>query len=145
MVWITLPAIPNSSPPAARLAPMYHLKRIRSFGTLVFDWKDNGKALYNEFARIQEAAGSKLACLVDLDGNPKHKCSRFCRVFRFHDLRSAYATENAFRLPHTVLQRKMRHKSFTTTLRYIDLAERMRETAADVLAPNVRLRSVSAS
>ncbi len=121
-----------------------HLKGIRSFGKLVFDWH-NTKALYNEFAHIQEAAGIKLDCLVDLDANPEHTCSRFCHVFGFHDLRSAYATENAFRLPHTVLQRKMRHKSFTTTLRYINLAERMRETAADVLVPNVLKQKVSAS
>ncbi len=120
-----------------------HLKRIRSFGKLVFDWTLNSKALYNEFARIQEAAGIRLDCLVDLEANPEYECSRFCHVFGFHDLRSAYATENAFRLPHTVLLRKMRHKSFTTTLRYINLAKRMRETAADVLIPNLnKLRRV---
>ena len=52
-----------------------HLKRIRSFGKLVFDWTLNSKALYNEFARIQEAAGIRLDCLVDLEANPEYECS----------------------------------------------------------------------
>jgi hypothetical protein len=42
---------------------------------------------------------------------------------------------NAERLPAAVLQKKMRHKSFTTTLRYIGLADKMKASAANVYVP----------
>ena len=53
----------------------------------------------------------------------------------FHALRRAYATLNADAMPAAVLQRKMRHRSFTTTLRYIALAEKMKKSAERVFVP----------
>ncbi len=132
-----------------------HLKQIRSFGPAVFPWpmqdgELHDQALYNktmyvEFGKIQRAAGIKLDCNVDLRQFPKHECSEFCHVFGFHDLRRAYATENMDRLPTPVLQKKMRHKSITTTLRYISTAQKMKDAAADVFIPKIARPEAAAS
>jgi integrase len=106
-----------------------HLKRIRWFGPTVFQWVDpdrpgrDVRSLYTQFARVQEAAGIKLAC----DGNHEH--TRFCHVYGFHDLRRAFATHNAGKLAPTELQALMRHKSFSTTLGYIHNATRQLDAA----------------
>jgi integrase len=61
-----------------------------------------------------------------------------CRhLYGFHALRRGYATLNADHLPAAVLQRKMRHKSFTTTLRYIGLADKLKQSAEKVYVPEV--------
>jgi integrase len=122
-----------------------HLRQIRSFDAAVFPWPTHNKALYNEFARLQRIAGIKLDCTVDLRQFPEHKCSPFCHAFGFHDLRRAYATENMDRLPTPVLQKKMRHKSITTTLRYISTAQKMKDAVANIHIPNLPKREIAAS
>ena len=39
-------------------------------------------------------------------------------------------------MPGVVLQRKMRHKSFNTTRRYIELADKMNKAAEQVYIPD---------
>jgi integrase len=94
--------------------------------------------LWIEFQRIQQAAGIHLSCRDDRD----HTCTDACHLYAFHSLRRAYATLNVTRLDGPTLQRKMRHKSFTTTLGYINLANRMQESAADVFIPDVGAKKV---
>jgi integrase len=108
-----------------------HVRRLASFHDNVFPWPHNGRTLWVEFARIQKAAGINLPCR---DPRP-HECSDACHLYGFHSLRRGYATLNVERLPAPVLQRKMRHKSFTTTLKYIALAEKLQKTAEQVYVP----------
>ena len=83
----------------------------------------------SEFDRIQEAAGIHLPC----DGNHKHTPA--CHLYGFHGFRYAYGMLNADTMPAPVLQRKMRHSSFETTLRYIALADKMQKNADAVVVP----------
>ena len=101
------------------------VKGVVGFAPLVFPWPHNERTLWTEFARIQKAAGIRLAC----PHAAKHECTPSCHVYGFHALRRGYATLNADTMPAPVLQRKMRHRSFTTTLRYIGLADKMKSGA----------------
>ena len=100
------------------------IKAMLSFQPLVFPWPHNRRTLDTEFHRIQAAAGINLPC--PLEGT--HECTEACHRYGFHALRRGYATLNADAMPAAVLQRKMRHRSFTTTLRYIALAEKMKKS-----------------
>lgn len=115
-----------------------HLRKLAGFDPCVFPWNRNARALLTEFARIQEAAGIKLPC------NGKHKHTRFCYVYSFHDLRRAFATMNADRLTADALQKLMRHKSYQTTQRYIAMARQMDEAVALVFVPDVLKKQGSA-
>jgi integrase len=108
-----------------------HLKKLPGFDPHVFPWNHNRRTLHTEFARIQEAAGIHLPCR----GNHGH--TRFCHVYGFHDLRRAFATMNADRLTADALQSLMRHKSYQTTQRYINLARQMDEAVAVLHVPEV--------
>jgi integrase len=112
----------------AKLHPdvVAHLRKLPSFDIAVFPWKHDRRTLQTEFARIQEAAGIHLAC----DGSHEH--TRFCHVYGFHDLRRAFATMNAERLTADALQKLMRHRSYLTTKRYINMARQL-DQAVDVL------------
>jgi len=68
-----------------------------------------------------------------------------CHLYGFHALRRAYATLNADTMPSAVLQKKMRHRSFTTTLRYIGLADEMKQSAANVYVPEFLQRPLKAN
>ena len=104
-----------------------HVKRIVGFDKRVFHWPHERSKLWEQFHVIQEAAGIHLAC----PDEAVHECTASCHVYGFHALRRGYATFNA-ELPAPVLQRKMRHRSFKTTLGYIQLADKMKK-AADVI------------
>ncbi|TMQ32816.1 MAG: site-specific integrase [Planctomycetota bacterium] len=108
-----------------------HLRKIAAFGQGVFEWNHNRRTLMSEFAKIQEAAGIKLAC----PGNHKH--TRFCHVYGFHDLRRAFATMNADRLTADALQSLMRHKSYQTTQRYINVKRQLDEAVESLHVPDV--------
>jgi len=97
----------------------------------VFPWPRHGRTLDAAFRHIREAGGVRLPCT---DAR-KHVCSLACQTYGFHALRRAYVTLNADSMPAPVLQRKMRHKSFQTTLRYIELADKMKKATEQVYVP----------
>ena len=108
------------------------LKAVVGFEPVVFHWPHSERTLWNEFRRIQEAAGIRLPC----PHAAEHECTPTCHVYGFHALRRGYATLNADSMPAPVLQRKMRHRSFTTTLRYIGLADKMKQGTERVYVPD---------
>jgi len=63
------------------------------------------------------------------------------RGYGFHDLRRAFATVNAKRMKPEVLQKMMRHKSYKTTLGYVNLTEQIMEAAAQLGVPDVLKKS----
>jgi integrase len=66
-----------------------------------------------------------------------HKLTRYCHVYGFHDLRRAFATMNADKLTPDALQALMRHKSYSTTQRYINMALQLDEAVARLHVPEV--------
>jgi integrase len=99
--------------------------------SLVWIWVDLEAALWVQFQRIQKAAGINLPCRYA----DRHSCNEACHLYGFHALRRGYATLNADRMPAPVLQRKMRHKSFQTTLGYIVLSDKMKKATEAVFVP----------
>ncbi|MDP6722559.1 MAG: hypothetical protein QGF59_28105, partial [Pirellulaceae bacterium] len=86
---------------------------------------------YSEFLRIQQEAGIKLPC------REEHEHTPYCYAYGFHDLRRAFATANAETLSAGELQALMRHKSYTTTQRYINMASSIRRTAEKLHVPAI--------
>jgi len=109
-----------------------HLERIASFHPEVFPWYHDRRTLDDEYHRIQRAAGIKLHC------REKHEHTPACHVYGFHDLRRAFATMNAKRLTADELQRLMRHKSYLTTRRYINMASRLDQAVDQLYVPAVK-------
>jgi integrase len=110
-----------------------HLKKLAGFDPRVFPWNRSRRALQEEFARIQEKAGVKLPCR----SRGAHEHTHFCYVYGFHDLRRAFATMNADKLTADALQALMRHKSYTTTQIYINMARQMDQAVAALHVPDV--------
>ena len=108
-----------------------HIQRLRCFEPCVFPWPHHERTLWAEFQKIQRQAGIYLPC----PDAGEHQCNDACHTYGFHAFRRGYATLNAERMPAPVLQKKMRHKSFTTTLRYIGLADKLRKATDDVYVP----------
>ena len=50
-------------------------------------------------------------------------------------MRRAYASENCDRMPLPVLQKKMRHKDIQTTMRYVEMARKMKKATETVFVP----------
>jgi len=112
------------------------VKVLVGFDALVFAWPHDEKMIRVEFHRVQRAAGIDMPC----PDAGRHTCNHTCHVYGFHALRRGYATLNADSLPAPVLQRKMRYRSFTTTLRYIGLADKMKRAAEKVYVPEFLAR-----
>ncbi|WLD10860.1 tyrosine-type recombinase/integrase [Planctellipticum variicoloris] len=109
------------------------IRPLKGFQPRVFPWKADLKDLYSEFHRLQAAAEISLEC-----ANPRpHECSSACTRYGFHDLRRAFATLNATRMPAEVLQTLMRHASYQTTQRYIKLAEELTPAMQNIYVPPV--------
>jgi integrase len=114
-----------------------HLKKLAGFDPVVFPWNHNERTLYSEFARIQEAAGIHLVCRED------HTHGRHCHLYSFHDLRRAFATMNADKLTPDALQALMRHKSYTATQKYINMARQMDAAVARLHVPEVLRKGIA--
>jgi len=108
-----------------------HLRRISSFEDLVFPWPHRRESLWREFHNIQTAAEISLTC----PDAHKHRCTPSCHFYGFHDLRRAFATENAPRLTASALQSLMRHKSFQTTQLYISMAPQLDDAVRALHTP----------
>jgi integrase len=100
-----------------------HLKKIACFEPVVFPWYYHDRTLWTDFASIQDAAG-------------------ISPHYGFHDLRRAFATVNADKLTADALQTLMRHKSYLTTQRYINIARQLNRAVESLYVPDV-LRKVN--
>ncbi len=116
-----------------RLHPVVveHLRKLAGFDSHVFPWNHNKTTLYNQFIAIQQAAGVRLHC------GKTHQHTDACHAYGFHDLRRAFATMNADRLTPDALQALMRHRSYSTTQRYIAIARQMDSAVAGLHVPEV--------
>jgi integrase len=121
-----------------------HIRPLKTFHPSVFPWEHHRRTLDVEFARIQDAAGINLPCPVTgrLKGDePRpgdaHECTDACHRYGFHDERRAFATLN-LGLEGPVLQALMRHKSYQTTLRYINAARSLNPAVASLHVPAVK-------
>jgi integrase len=103
---------------------------------MVLPWPHNFRTLYAEFGRIQVAAGINLPCLKDHEHTPA------CHHYGFHDFRRAFATMNADKLTPDALQALMRHKSYQTTQKYINLARQMDKAVASLHVPEVLQKKI---
>jgi len=108
-----------------------HLGKIRSFSKFVFSWEHCEKGVWDEFDRIQRAAGIHLSC------HGEHEHTPSCHTYGFHDLRRAFATVNAATLSADALQALMRHKSYITTQRYINMSQQLDSAVASLHVPEV--------
>ena len=108
-----------------------HLRKIVSFEPVAFPWPHNRRALWEQFAKIQEEAGIRLTCPKE----GKHECMDACHLYGFHDFRRALATANAETLTADALPSLMRHQSYTTTQRYIKLANNLKRSAEKLFVP----------
>jgi integrase len=111
-----------------------HLTAIKTFDREVFSWPHDRRTLDLEFHEIQREAGIHLAC------DEEHEHTPCCHVYGFHDLRRAFATVNAETMGADVLQRLMRHRSYQTTQRYINMAKQVAGAVEQIHVPSV-LRS----
>jgi integrase len=110
-----------------------HLRKLAGFDPHVFPWNHNERTLYAEFARIQDADSIHLPCRV----RGQHQHTRHCHVYGFHDLRRAFATMNADKLTPDALQALMRHKSYQTTQKYINMSRQMDAAVASLHVPGM--------
>lgn len=110
-------------------AVIEHLKLVIGNGKFVFPWTHAEGKIWDEFHRIQVAVGIHLPCREEHEHTPP------CHVYGFHDLRRGFATVNAKGMKSEVLQQIMRHKSYTTTLGYINLAEQVEDAVKAIKMP----------
>ena len=114
-------------------ATLDHVRQIVRFDPCVFTWPHHLRTFDVQFARIQTAAGIHLPCIIQR----QHDCTPSCHLYGLHDLRRAYATENCDRLPLATLQKKMRHRDIQTTMRYVEMASKMKRATEEVYVPSV--------
>ena len=91
--------------------------------------------LWTEFGRIQDAAGIHLEC------RETHKHTESCHRYGFHDLRRAFATAET--LTASALQALMRHKSFTTTQKYVNMAKQLNRSVEKLAVPDILKRKAN--
>lgn len=114
-----------------------HLKLVQGFEPVVFPWHHDRSLLWTEFGRIQDAAGIHLEC------REEHEHTDACHRYGFHDLRRAFATANAETLTASALQSLMRHKSFTTTQKYVNMAKQLNRSVEKLAVPDILKRKAN--
>lgn len=110
---------------------MEHLRLLKGESRFPLGWPHDPRYLWVEFGRIQREAGIHLPC------PGVHEHTPACHVYGFHDFRRAFATVNAPRLKPETLQRLMRHRSYITTLRYINLASQIDDAIESMPIPDI--------
>jgi integrase len=73
-----------------------------------------------------------MAAGIHLECHEHHEHTDACHLYSFHDLRRSFATLNAENLGSDVLQRLMRHQSYATTQRYINMAKQVNSSVAAI-------------
>jgi integrase len=111
-----------------------HLRRLGTANNCPLTWPLHERTLWAEWGRIQRAAGIHLPC------SARHEHTDACHVYGFHDFRRAFATHNAPNLTPEALQKLMQHRSFKTTLGYINLANQVNQAAEQFVVPEVLTR-----
>jgi integrase len=101
-----------------------HLSKLAGFSRQLFPWTTDRRQLYNEFRRIQKAAGVK----------PTGKAA-----YGFHDLRRSFATMNVDRMEGEALQALMQHRDYKTTQRYINIARQLKPAVANLYVPELKI------
>lgn len=91
----------------------------------LFPWNMDRRCLYRDFECIQQAAQIE----------PRDKPEG--RWYSFHDLRRGFATMNADRMDPFELQQLMQHRDLKTTMKYVQMAQRIKMTADKVKVPNL--------
>lgn len=94
-------------------------------------WPDHKRKLYRAYGHLQETAGIHLPC------NEEHEHTKSCYTYGFHDLRRGFATINARTISADELQKLMKHRSYTTTKRYINMANRVQNEPSKVYIPDI--------
>jgi integrase len=109
------------------------IEHLKQLGDAEFPlrWPNSRRHLWTEWGRIQRVAGIHLQCIGD------HKHTDACHVYGFHDFRRAFATQNAPRMKPEALQRLMRHRSYTTTLKYVHMARQVDDAVEAIVVPEV--------
>ena len=79
---------------------------------------------------------------IHLPCHEEHEHTEACHAYGFHDLRWGVATMNAGSLSTDALQALMRHKSYATTQRYVNLAPQMDKAVASLDVPDVLRQSL---
>ena len=108
-----------------------HIQSLNSSNPRPLAWPHDSRLLWTEFGRIQREAGIHLPC------SGSHKHTPACHVYGFHDFRRAFATVNAPRLKAETLQKLMRHRSYQTTLGYINLTSQIEDAVTNMPVPPV--------
>ena len=111
------------------------MRKIVDFGQPVCPWPHHERTLWEDFAAIQRAAG------IDLPCHENHEHTAACHRYGFHDLRRAFATSNAEQLTADALQTLMRHKSYLTTQKYINMGKQIDKAVENLFVPDVLRKS----
>lgn len=74
---------------------------------------------------------------LDCPDDGKHKCTDSCHHYRFHDFQQAFATVNAETLTADAVQTLIRHRSYLTTQKYINIAYQLNCSVDNLHVPGV--------
>ena len=108
-----------------------HLKQLRSFEPNVFPWNHDRRTLDDEFAESRPPPGSTWPA------KKKHEHTEACHFVRLPRSAAGLRHGERRRLTADALQKLMRHKSYSTTQRYINMASQLEEAVEVLHVPDV--------